>query len=274
MNHPSFPSISALCFSLLSVGVLAIPAHAAPIDRQAVVSRHDVRVRQVDPESALSVGNGDFAFTVDVTGLQSLGELYFQKGIPLETLSTWAWHSFPNTAGLKLEDAMKPSDFHGRKVPYASQQNSPAGKYFRENPHPIPLGQISLVYQGRALTPEDLGAIDQRLDLWTGIIYSTYTLAGQPVTVETVAHPELSVVASSSSRRWSKRAICRFGSVFPTPTSSAPTRRAPGTIPLTSGSLTRHRTEVSRRSAGFAQMARTLDDSHYYVNVAGRARAS
>jgi len=158
MKLPSIPSISDLCISLLTVGVLAIPAHGAPLDRQAVVSRHDVHVRQVDPESALSVGNGDFAFTADVTGLQSLSELYFQKGIPLETLSTWAWHSFPNTAGLKLADATTLSDFHGRKVPYASQQNSPAGKYFRENPHPIPLGQISLLYQGRALTPADLGA--------------------------------------------------------------------------------------------------------------------
>jgi len=37
---------------------------ATPIDRQAVVGRHDVHVRQVDPESALSVGNGDFAFTI------------------------------------------------------------------------------------------------------------------------------------------------------------------------------------------------------------------
>jgi hypothetical protein len=267
MNHPPIPSISALCFSLLSVGLLAIPVHGAPIDRQAVVGRHDVHVRQVDPESALSVGNGDFAFTVDVTGLQSLSELYFEKGIPLETLSTWAWHSFPNTAGLKLEDATTMSDFHGRKVPYASQQNSPAGKYFRENPHPIPLGQVSLVYQGRALTPADLGAIDQRLDLWTGTIYSNYTLAGQPVTVETVAHPELSVVAVKLRSPLVKKGELQVRFRFPYSYKFSSDAQGARNNPPYIWEPNRHRTEVSRHSAGFAQMARTLDDSHYYVNV-------
>ena len=62
----------------------------APIDRAALVARHAVHVEGIDPESPLSVGNGDFAFTVDVTGLQSLETLYHENGIPLETLSTWA----------------------------------------------------------------------------------------------------------------------------------------------------------------------------------------
>ena len=44
---------------------------AAPIDRQAVVERHTVRINRVDVESPLSVGNGDFAFTVGPTGLQT-----------------------------------------------------------------------------------------------------------------------------------------------------------------------------------------------------------
>ncbi|HTZ19283.1 MAG TPA: hypothetical protein VMC06_00240 [Opitutaceae bacterium] len=268
MNHPSFPSISTLCFSFLSVGLLATPAHAAPIDRQAVVSRQDVHVRQVDPESALSVGNGDFAFTADVTGLQSLSELYFQRGIPLETLSTWAWHSFPNPSGLKLEDTMKPYDFHGRKVPYASQQNSPAGKYFRENPHPIPLGQISLLYQGRALTPEDLGAIDQRLDLWTGIIHSSYTIAGQPVTVETVAHPELSAMAVKLKSPLVKKGDLQVRFRFPYSHKYSSDEQGARNNPPYIWEPNRHRTEVSSRSAGFAQLTRTLDDSRYYVNVA------
>src|SRR3990172_4131828 len=100
MQH-SFLSSSgyAICLALCPIA-LTLASHAAPIDRHAVVSRHDVLVRGIDPEAALSVGNGDFAFTVDVTGLQSFGELYFEKGLPLETLSTWAWPSFPNPQGL------------------------------------------------------------------------------------------------------------------------------------------------------------------------------
>ncbi|MET0394090.1 MAG: hypothetical protein ABW019_13150, partial [Chitinophagaceae bacterium] len=44
---------------------------AQPIDRQAVVSRHAVHVTKADPLASLTVGNGSFAFTADVTGLQS-----------------------------------------------------------------------------------------------------------------------------------------------------------------------------------------------------------
>jgi hypothetical protein len=37
----------------------------------------------IDPESAFTLGNGRFAFTADVTGLQSLPDFYFRNGIPL-----------------------------------------------------------------------------------------------------------------------------------------------------------------------------------------------
>ena len=41
---------------------------AAKIDRRALVERHDVHVSAVDTASPLTVGNGEFAFTADVTG--------------------------------------------------------------------------------------------------------------------------------------------------------------------------------------------------------------
>ena len=46
----------------------------APIDRRALVSRADVRVSSIDTGAFLSVGNGETAFTADVTGLQTLSE--------------------------------------------------------------------------------------------------------------------------------------------------------------------------------------------------------
>jgi len=42
------------------------------IDRRSLVRRHNPVIRGYDPFSPLSVGNGEFAFTVDITGLQSL----------------------------------------------------------------------------------------------------------------------------------------------------------------------------------------------------------
>jgi protein-glucosylgalactosylhydroxylysine glucosidase len=56
------------------------------IDRRALVSRHDPVLTGPDPFSPLSVGNGEFAFTADSTGLQTF--LPSEEGaIPLCTMS-------------------------------------------------------------------------------------------------------------------------------------------------------------------------------------------
>ena len=74
MRIEAYKLLLALCFCN------TISAQS-PIDRKKVVERHKVIVTKVDSLSSLTVGNGKFAFTVDVTGLQSFAKEY-QKGIP------------------------------------------------------------------------------------------------------------------------------------------------------------------------------------------------
>jgi hypothetical protein len=50
------------------------------IDRFALVTRHNVFNDELDSLSSLSVGNGEFAVTVDATGLQTVPEIY-EKGV-------------------------------------------------------------------------------------------------------------------------------------------------------------------------------------------------
>src|SRR5574344_1426056 len=64
-----------------------------PINREAVIRRNDPEIKKADNLSSLTVGNGHFATTVDVTGLQSYPEFY-KNGVPLTTMSSWGWHSF------------------------------------------------------------------------------------------------------------------------------------------------------------------------------------
>ena len=72
------------------------------IDRHALVSRHNVTVTSFDPQSPLSVGNGEFAFTVDPTGLQTFPELYSANNqTPLCTMAQWGWHTIPLPENLK-----------------------------------------------------------------------------------------------------------------------------------------------------------------------------
>ena len=80
--------------ALASLALLA-PAEAK-IDRQALVARHEMVVREFDARSPLQVGNGEFAFNVDATGLQTF--------VPFNTLSHWGWHSGPLPNGQRIED--------------------------------------------------------------------------------------------------------------------------------------------------------------------------
>jgi len=169
----------------LSLSCILFQSSYAAIDRMELVQRHNVQTFSIDPEAAVSVGNGDFAFTVDITGLQTLPQLYHDKGIPLETLSSWAWQSWPNPKGLTLQDSMKEYPFYGRSIRYPSLQSSEAGAYFRENPHPVALGQVGFLIDGQPIAPEQITKIQQTLDLWSGIIHSKWEIAGEPVEVFT-----------------------------------------------------------------------------------------
>ena len=180
----------------------AVPddAHAesqgAPVDRRARLARHSPVVRTFESFSALSVGNGGFAFTADATGLQTFPDEY--KELPLATQAEWGWHSFPNTEGVQDKDALDLYDAHGRQVPYLSGQNGPAGKWLRENPHRLSLGRIGFALRGRdgsAVRVSDLTAVEQRLDLWSGTLESRFTIDGRAVRVWTWAHPARDLVA-------------------------------------------------------------------------------
>jgi hypothetical protein len=172
------------------------PASAIAVDRKARVARHAPVVKVFDSFSALSVGNGSFAFTADATGLQTFAEEY--RELPLATQAEWGWHSNPNPSGYQLEDALVMYDAHGRKVPYASAQNGPAGKWLRENPHRLSLARIGFALRRTDGSParwSDLTDVVQRLDLWSGTLDSHFVLDGRSVHALTWAHPERDLIA-------------------------------------------------------------------------------
>ncbi|WP_410789974.1 DNAJC11 domain-containing protein [Kribbella sp. C-35] len=164
-----------------------------PIDRQAVVARHRVVRDAINTHSPLQVGNGRFAFGVDVTGLQTF--------VPFNTMSEWGWHSFP------LPPGQQPSDFHGEvwdthgravEYPIPNPTQPELSRWLYANPARINLGRIGLeltLPDGRTAVAGDLTGIRQELDLWTGIIDSRFELAGQPVHVRTCCHPDQDAVA-------------------------------------------------------------------------------
>ena len=186
---------------LLLTTALPLAAQQTPINRQAVVERHLVHNTTTDTLSSLSVGNGAFAVTVDVTGLQTF-PLYYEKGVPLGTESEWGWHSFPNTKSYKFEQSQRPYLLNGRNVVYSVQRKEPENKdaveYFRANPHRLQLGNLGFVLRkknGSEATIKDLRDLRQELNPWTGEIKSHFTLEGTAVDVLTVGHQQQDAVA-------------------------------------------------------------------------------
>ena len=171
------------------------------IDRKAVVSRHNVKISEVDTLNALSLGNGRFAMTMDVTGLQTFPE-YYQKGVPLGTMSEWGWHSFPTNQDYKIEETMKPLPSHGRTVPYARQwpagsREWEAANYLRQNPHRIHLATIGWQIKktnGSLIEVSDIKNIDQTLDLWNGELISKFEVEGVPIEVITLVSQQFDVL--------------------------------------------------------------------------------
>jgi hypothetical protein len=187
------------------VGIFAsliFAAGAAPIDRLALVTRHDVVLTNFDTSNPLSVGNGGFCFTVDATGLQTFPEA-FEKTTPLGTLSDWGWHTFPNPNHWSIDTFhfKEFPDLNGRLVPYADvpgNKLTPETKWLRENPHRLDLGQIGFVLKhadGTVASSNDIAGINQKLDLWNGKIISHFEFDGAPVDVDTVCHPAMDAIA-------------------------------------------------------------------------------
>jgi len=234
----------------------------AAIDRRALVARHSPVVRGHDPLSVLSVGNGNFAFTADVTGLQSFPDRY--REIPLAIQSSWGWHRFPNPDGVTLDDALSEFDVDGRPVPYADRQNLAAGSWLRQNPHRLSLAGIGFVLQsasGAPLPLEALDGIDQHLDLWTGTLSSRFLLDGQRLTVSTWAHPTRDLIAvrveapTLPGRQWPIRIAFPYGAAVHT---GDP---ADWSVP------DRHRTTLSQANANAARWQRSLDADSYWARA-------
>jgi len=108
--------------------LLQFVADAQRINRKALVQRHAIHVEAMDSLASLTVGNGNFAYTVDATGMQTFPN-HYANGVPLGTQSDWGWHSFSNTENNVLSSSQKQYAF-GWKVGvlYRSNQGRPESR--------------------------------------------------------------------------------------------------------------------------------------------------
>jgi len=234
------------------------------IDRYALVSRHNPVMRKLDPLSPLSVGNGEFAFTCDITGLQTFPEEY-ASGMPLCTMSQWGWHTKPMPDHLKGKE-LKLTDYetYGRKVGYMTTKTGQEELFdwLRENPHRLHLGQIGfrlIKADGKEGLSSDITDVVQKLDLWTGTIQSNFKFEGTGVTVHTAVHPTLDLLAVSvqSPLLSNENLFVRFAFPYGSQTMQAADWNQPE----------KHQSRRLKSSGNRGEVLRIIDNDEYTTEI-------
>ena len=249
----------------------------ASIDREAVLFRNNPLITEADPLASLTVGNGHFATTVDVTGMQSYVEDY-KNGIPLNAMSDWGWHSFPNKDNLTPEESEKSFDFgHGHKEVYAVEykkaedgRHKMATEYFRVNPHRLNLGAVGLELKdanGKRVPLKDITDIHQQLDLWQGEITSSYKVDDQQVNVTTAGLPDRDAVAYRISTPLLKNHRAQVSIRLPYPTGKHADDASDW------GKEASHQSRIVSQQGNTAVIEHRIDTTTYYINIRWEGQA-
>jgi hypothetical protein len=199
MNAHTYLTNLVFLSSVLLLLIFCVPGTQAQqvpygtINRKALVSRHNLNITNPNSEGPTQVGNGDFAYGFDITGMQTFNDQF-------TTMSDWSWHS------TKPPKGTKPSDFkltsvntHGRMVDYdlPNPKQPELTQWFASNPHRFNLGRIGLLLKkndGSEAKITDLERPTQYLNLWTGIAESNFMIEGQKVKVTTICYPDKDVL--------------------------------------------------------------------------------
>jgi len=235
-----------------SITVSLAAGKSMPIDRHAVVTRHNIELNDVGHR--LAIGNGEFCFGADGTGLQTFTG---------NTMSHWAWHSFPLPDGWTKDKVPASGTFQeGRNK---GGDDFPQGTeairtWMVDNPHKINLGRLRLRRgNGTELAAQDIVGLSRKLDLWSGVQVSTYQVDGQPVRVETFVHPELDMVAVTIESSLLEKGEIEVTLDFPYPTLA----QEPWVGDFAGPNRPNHKMEFSRKGVRRADFRRTLDETIY-----------
>ncbi|MBS4208194.1 glycoside hydrolase family 65 [Bacillus sp. FJAT-50079] len=236
------------------------------INRKELVERHFPIITKLEPLSPLSVGNGEFAFTADITGLQTFPIEY---DVPLGTQSQWGWHSTGGRDVYSDRDIEKQAlHTYGRDVHYARYPEDKGAAYhwLRQNPHRLHLGQLSFLLlkeNGEQVEFTDLLNTKQELNLWEGSLLSAFQIEDQPVIVKTVCHPNQDEIAVKVTSTLIEKNRLSVVLKFPSPHITS--NRWEDATELDYQHDERHQTIIVKQSDDTVIFQRNMDEDQYEV---------
>jgi hypothetical protein len=184
---------AAITLICLFNNVFAQQVAVGTIDRKALVSRHNITITNPNLGGPTQVGNGNFAYGFDITGMQTFSDKF-------STMSHWGWHNVPLPEGMTVESFIKPQvNTQGRMIGYdLPNPNQPEiVQWLQANVHRLNLARIGLTLtkaDGTIATATDLKNPVQNLNLWTGVTESNFRLEGEAVSVITTCDPYKDII--------------------------------------------------------------------------------
>jgi hypothetical protein len=247
-------TIESVVLGLMGCGVACGADTQTPIDRHALVTRHDIDWPSL--EGQIPLGNGNFAFNADGTGLETVGG---------NTMSHWCWHNFPLPPGVTQDD-IKPwaTPDKGRLKGNTTPPPPAIYNWERLNPQPLNLGRLGFIDEkGARLQSSNLQMKTRHLDLWTGLLTSHFTYDGQPVSVETCVDPKNDTVSVHIVSPLLSDGRLQIMFDFPAPAGSN------GAWVGDFSQISGHQTDIIQNKDDEFELNRTIDDAQYQVALAG-----
>jgi hypothetical protein len=239
------------------------------INRKEIVTKHSIKNRGFDLYSPLSVGNGEFAFTCDATGLQTFSGLY-ENSIPLCTMAQWGWHTAPfSTQDFEFSPKQlipRMVSNGERDVPYLINpgETQEGFNWLRENPHKFSLAKIGFLFPSEGEKgqgddeAEKISEISQKLCMYKGVITSSFKWKEHEVSVKTCVHPSSDALAVRVKSSLLGQGL-KIQLSFPAPD-----------IHLAAAdfeSMDRYESRLISNSDGRADILRSLDRDRYFASI-------
>ena len=133
--------------------------------KKSDIIKYNLKFNHIDSKNSVTIGNGDFAITLDQTGTQSLYEIY--KDIPLSTMSNKNWF-------YKDKKDIKPSYVDGKAYMLFNLDNDPNYQINRQYPFKYSFMQILLYDNDKLIDINNIKDVKQELDLYKGIVTSSF----------------------------------------------------------------------------------------------------
>lgn len=238
-----------------------------PIDRKALVSRHNIRPKDV--RRIIPLGNGETCFGCDRTGLQTFGG---------NTLAHWAWHSFPVPEGVDVSawtdtGSLNTGRLTGKGEDLVPPELKKTEHYMFDNPHSVNLGRLRFVHgDGSSLSADEVTDSHRECHLWTGVLNAAFRLAGETVSVTACVHPEQDAMAIKIASPLLKTGDLAIALDFPyasTKYTGPFSAFGADDFVFTMGDFDaqdRHQTAVSI-TENRCRLSRTMDDLRYWAEL-------